>query len=107
MHEQIIAQKIIEEAKKHGNVKEITVEVGDLAHLPADDMKKTLDAMVPWKVIVVSKKAKVKCICGFEGEPKILEHSHDFTLFKCPECDEVPDEILEGDEIILKDVVVE
>jgi len=33
MHETIIAKQIIDEAKKHGKVRSIVVEVGDLAHL--------------------------------------------------------------------------
>lgn len=106
MHETVIAKKIIEEAEKHGTVKQITIEVGDLAHLPAEDLKKTMDKMVDWKVEVIPKKAKVKCECGFEGEPKITERSHDLTVFECPECGSLP-RILEGENIIIKDVGVE
>ena len=106
MHETIIAKQIIEDARQHGNVKAITVEVGELAHLPIEDLKPTLDEMVGWKVTYKSKKAKVKCTCGYEGEPKTIMHTHDHTFFKCPKCGKVP-EILEGQHIKLIKVEVE
>ena len=106
MHETIIAKDIIAEAEKHGKVTKIVVEVGDLGHLPADEMEATLKKMVSYEVEVVSKKATVKCACGYEGNPKILEHHHDFTLFECPECKAVP-QIVDGKDIILKSVDVE
>ncbi|MBW2979007.1 hydrogenase maturation nickel metallochaperone HypA [Candidatus Woesearchaeota archaeon] len=107
MHEGIIANKIIEKAKEHGNVRKITVEVGDLAHLPALEMKEALSKRVNWEIIITTKKAKVKCKCGFEGEPRIIEHAHDVAIYECPECKKIPSEILCGDEIILKEVEVD
>jgi len=105
MHETIIAKQIIEEAKKQGDVKSITVEVGDLGHLPLEDLKPIMDDMSPWSVKYIRKKAKVKCRCGYEGEPKILHKGHDFNIFECPKCGEQP-EILEGHDIILKEVEI-
>jgi len=107
MHETIIANKIIEKAKEHGNVKKIVIEVGDLAHLPANEMKEVMQTMTNWEVEVIPVKAKIKCRCGYIGAPKILEHSHDITIYECPECKKIPAEVLEGDEIILKEVEVE
>jgi Zn finger protein HypA/HybF involved in hydrogenase expression len=105
MHEHAIAHEIIHESEKQGDVKSITVEVGALAHLPAKDFEKVLKTMVKWDVNVVEKPAKVRCVCGFIGKPKILEHSHDVSLFECPKCHNIPD-VIEGNEIILKKVVV-
>jgi len=105
MHETIIAKKIIDEAKKHGSVKSIMVEVGDLAHVPADELKQALINMTQWKIQVSKRTAKVHCRCGFEGPPKILEKSHDNTIFECPKCKEVP-EIIHGDSIILREIKV-
>src|SRR3989344_413911 len=103
MHETIIARKLIEEAEKQGKVKSMTVEVGELGHLPAHELEPTLKAMVNWKVNIIEKKAKVQCSCGFIGRPKILERGHDMCLFVCPKCDQVP-KIIEGNEIRLKEV---
>lgn len=105
MHEKVFVDQIIKKAKREGDVKSITVEVGDLAHLPAADLEEALKQAVDWKVNIKSKTAKVKCSCGFVGEPKILCREHDLTLFCCPKCEKVP-RILEGYDIILKEVKV-
>ena len=60
MHETVFAARIIKEAKKHGDVEAITVEVGDLAHVPASDLAETLRQMAGadgWNVDVVEKKS--------------------------------------------------
>ena len=106
MHDLLISRDIIETAKKQGKVKAITVEVGDLGHLPAEELKETLERMIPWKVSIKKKKAKAKCICGYVGEPRIEEHRHGHSVFFCPKCGEVP-EITEGQDIILKQVEIE
>lgn len=105
MHEFGFANKIIEDARKQGEVVRIEVEVGDLAHLPAADLKRALNNLVDWKVEVVEKRGWVRCSCGYEGEPEIVDKKHDFTLFQCPKCGGLP-EIIDGEEIILKEVEV-
>lgn len=107
MHEQSIAKKIIEEATKHGSVKAITVEVGDLGHLPANEMKEALQGLVNWEINVEQKKATVKCSCGYKGTPVIHEKAHAHVLYSCPDCKKVPEEIIDGADIILKDVTIE
>ncbi len=106
MHEQAIAQQIILEAQKQGNVKAITVEVGDLAHLPAGEMREILVKMTDWKVEVRSKKAEVRCKCGFEGEPRILQQLHDHSVYECSKCGATMPEIVAGDQIVLKEVEI-
>jgi Zn finger protein HypA/HybF involved in hydrogenase expression len=107
MHDTIISQDIIEAAKRQGKVKGIIVEVGELGHVPAEELMETLSRMVPnWYVQIVQKKAKVKCLCGYIGEPKILEHTHGHSVFFCPKCKRVP-ELVEGKDIILKEVEIE
>ncbi len=107
MHESIIANKIIEKAKEHGSVTKIVIEVGDLAHLPASDMKEVMSKLVDWDVLVIPVKSTVKCSCGYTGEPKIIEHAHDMTIYECPSCKKIPAEVLSGGEIILKEVIVD
>ncbi|MFH1590581.1 MAG: hydrogenase/urease maturation nickel metallochaperone HypA [archaeon] len=106
MHETVIAQNIIDEAEKHGKVKELFLEIGELAHVPPDELLATLGKMVDWKIHSEIILAKVKCECGFSGAPTILERGHDSILIECPKCEGVP-RIIEGDKIVIKRVVVE
>jgi len=109
MHESLIVNRILEQVNKKANgkkAKSITIEVGDLAHLPANELHEFIKTMVDFEVIVESKKAMVKCECGFKGEPKILAHEHDLVLFECPKCGKTP-KILSGEEIVLKEIITE
>jgi Zn finger protein HypA/HybF involved in hydrogenase expression len=106
MHDTLISKDIIETAKKQGKVKSITVEVGALGHVPLEELKETLKGLVDWNINMISKKAKVECVCGFVGAPNIIEHRHGHSVFFCPSCGSVP-KVLEGEDIILKKVVVE
>jgi Zn finger protein HypA/HybF involved in hydrogenase expression len=98
MHETVIARGIIKEAEKHGKVKSIELEIGELAHVPSHELLECLETLVKWKITSKEKKAKIKCKCGFEGHPKILERGHDFFFIECPKCKNVPG-LLEGTEI--------
>ncbi|NQU78487.1 hydrogenase maturation nickel metallochaperone HypA [Candidatus Woesearchaeota archaeon] len=107
MHDTLISHDIIGTAKKKGHVRAITVEVGELGHVPADELKETLIRMVPeWDVRIETKKANSKCACGYQGSPKILEHSHGHAVYVCPECGDVP-QLTEGADIVLKEVEIE
>jgi len=106
MHETIIANDIIKKAESKGKVKSAVIEVGDLAHLSAEELEETIKNMVKWTFVIVKKPAKVKCSCGYIGGPKIVEKRHGLTLFVCPECSSIP-KVLEGKDIILKEVEVE
>lgn len=107
MHEGFIAKELIDKAKEQGIVKKITIEVGDLAHLPAEDLEEALKKRVDWDIKIIKVPGLVECKCGYKGEPKILEKAHDLTLFECPACHNIPFKILKGEDIVLKDVVVE
>jgi len=107
MHEQTIAAKIISDAKEYGEVKSLTIEVGDLAHLPADEMKEVMEKLTNWKIKIIPKKATIVCKCGYVGEPKILQQLHDNNIYECPKCQHSLPEILDGFNIILKEVEVE
>jgi Zn finger protein HypA/HybF involved in hydrogenase expression len=107
MHEQAIAQEIIRTANEQGNVKGIEVSVGDLAHLPSNEMKDVLVAMTNWDIKIVEVPGAVKCECGFEGEPTILQKGHDSTVFECPDCQMKMPSVTAGDQIVLVGVDVE
>lgn len=107
MHEHIICENIINKAKSYGKVKKIVVECGQLAHLPAKDLKRTLKEHCKFDVVVKEIPAVIKCTeCSFVGEPKVIEHAHDIAIFECPRCGKIP-QILEGDKIVLKSVDVD
>lgn len=114
MHELIIANKIIEDIKNQislnnltsiNKVVSVSFEVGDLAHLSAEELEGTLKSMVNFKIIVKRKKATVKCKCGFKGEPKILERGHHSLIFVCQKCEEVP-QIVDGEDIKIMEIEV-
>lgn len=107
MHEQTIAKNIIDDALKHGKIKSITIEVGDLAHLPANEMKLILEKLTDWKINVERKKAIISCECGFEGEPNIIQHLHDHSVYECPMCKRMLPLVIDGQDIVLKQVEVE
>jgi len=107
MHETLIANDIINEAKKYGKVMSIKVDVGELAHIPAHELDECLKSLVEWKVIVNEIQSSVKCTCGFKGRPRIMQKSHDSTVFACPKCGSNMSEIVSGKDIILKEVEVE
>lgn len=106
MHETIIANDIIKKAESKGKVISVVIEVGDLAHLSAEELEQTLKNIVDWNLIIIKKPAKVKCSCSYIGEPKIIEKRHGLTLFVCPKCSSLP-KVLKGKDIILKDVEIE
>ena len=103
MHQTAFVKDIIKQAKKQGKVKVIVIEVGSLAPIEADHLKNHLKELVDWKLEIKQKKGIVECECGFKGEPKIVTRGHDFVLFNCPWCGDVP-KVVEGDKIILKEV---
>jgi len=106
MHEQIFAKQIIDEASRHGKVEGITVSVGDLAHVPADDMRNILISMTDWNISILNDKATVECECGEIGEPNIVEKGHDHNVFKCKSCGKLMPKILSGEEIALVDITL-
>ncbi|MBD3208964.1 hydrogenase maturation nickel metallochaperone HypA [Candidatus Woesearchaeota archaeon] len=112
MHEQGIAQDIIKQAmataKERGkDVKGITVEVGDLGHLPAEEMEQALQTMVSdWYITMKHKPATIKCGCGYTGAPNIIEKGHDHNVYRCPACEALMPEIVDGDQIVLESIDV-
>ena len=105
MHETIIANNIIKEGKKHGEVERLYLEIGELAHVPANDLIQCLIKLVDWDIIYKDIPAKVKCACGFKGHPTILERGHDSFLIECPKCKSIP-ELVGGKDIIIKKVTI-
>ncbi|MBS3105308.1 hydrogenase maturation nickel metallochaperone HypA [Candidatus Woesearchaeota archaeon] len=106
MHETVIADSIIKEANKHGKVKKIYLEIGELAHVPANELLGCLGRLVKWNINSKIKRAKAKCRCGFQGHPKILERGHDYFFIECPKCRKIP-ELAEGKDIKIIKIIVD
>ena len=99
-HESKVIESILREV---GNAKKVKVIVGELSGYTVEEIKKALEIRIDCEVL--EKKGVVKCECGFEGSPTILEKEHDFVFFECPMCNQIP-EILKGKEVIVKDICV-
>lgn len=111
MHETAIAKSIINQAEKEAKkrkVNSIEIDVGELAHLPAEELQQVLMAMTDWNVKINSIPAKIECSCGFTGNPVITERGHDFALYHCPKCENTKNiEIKSGKDIVIKNISVE
>jgi len=94
---------IINQAEKQGDVKSITIEVGELANIEPHHLKEHLSEIVDWDIKVKTIDAITECACGFKGKPKTITRGHDFVLFTCPWCNDVP-KVVQGDQIVLKEV---
>lgn len=102
MHEHSFIEAILSNIKNKEKIKEISIEVGELAGIETEHLKEHLLEKVNWKINVTEKKAKVKCDCGHIGKPKIRQRLHDIVIFECPKCANIPN-VLEGKDIkILK-----
>ena len=104
MHEQGYIDAIVRDVEDRENVRKIVLEVGELAGIEGGHLKEHVVDRFGWDVEIVEKNAVVKCECGFEGRPKILERLHDFVVFECPECGEIP-EIVNGEDLKIVKVV--
>ena len=106
MHDLVYAHKIIEEARKKGEINAISLEVGDLANVTGAELKKAIETITNWQVDVKTKSAMVRCHCGFIGAPIITERSHDLVHYECPACYNNFPDIVEGDKIKIKELTV-
>ncbi len=104
MHEEAIINSIIKEIENQEKVKSIEIEVGELAGIEAEHLKEHLKERVDWEIEVVKKDSLVRCECGYKGKAKIKERLHDFVIFSCPSCGEIP-EVLDGKDIKIKSVI--
>ena len=124
MHELSVITSVVEtvkqEMKKHKNlimVKEVSLEVGELAFLSHDALKFGFSALTEKEKKINSKglriskvKAEVKCRkCGYNG-PMKLEDSKEYhvpvPLFTCPKCGGQID-VIKGRECTIKNLVLD
>ncbi|MFH1308018.1 MAG: hydrogenase/urease maturation nickel metallochaperone HypA [archaeon] len=98
MHEIVFAKNIIEQVKDKGKVKEMELEVGELAGISGEELKEIIEKMTGWAVNIREKISRVKCKCSYSGRAKINGKMHDLVLFSCPKCGNLP-KVTEGKDI--------
>ncbi len=105
-HGIVFARKIIEQVpdKDKEKVKEIEIEVGELAEIGAEELKKAVEDVTGWRVIVSEMPSESQCDCGYVGRVRIRERGHHIVLYDCPKCGSVP-RVIVGQDIKLKKVV--
>jgi Zn finger protein HypA/HybF involved in hydrogenase expression len=105
MHEITIANEIIKKAKeREKKIKGVVMEVGELSSITPKELVNAMKSIVDWDIKAKGTKGVVKCACGFEGRPRIVERAHGFVLFECPSCGGAP-KVIKGDGIMLKEVI--
>lgn len=107
MHETVIAKSIIEQAQKQGEVAKIVLEIGELAHVPPNELVECLMQMVDYPIEFTEIPSQVECDqCGFCGHPKVLERGHDSFFIECPRCQLAMPKVVSGTEVKLVSVDV-
>lgn len=120
MHELSMAQGIINailetaESNNATEVTEVTIEIGRLAMINPEQLMFILGVLVE-NTIVEDAEIKVEEIpveidcadCGFHGNAILDDKDHYAPLVKCPECDSLKVEILNGRDIVVKNIVIE
>ncbi|MBE6497392.1 MAG: hydrogenase maturation nickel metallochaperone HypA [Methanobrevibacter sp.] len=120
MHELSMAQGIINavletaEANNATEVTEITIEVGRLAMINPEQLQFILGVLIENTILEDAKinfeeiPAVIDCAdCNFHGEAILDDSDHYAPLVKCPECDSFKVEVLNGKDIIVKNIVIE
>lgn len=120
MHELSMAQGIINAVLKTAEendaieVNEVTVEVGRLAMINPEQLQFILGVLVENTIMEDAEikfeniPAEIQCYdCDFKGEAIIDDKDHYAPLVKCPECDSLKVETLNGKDIIVKNISIE
>ena len=117
MHELSMAQGIINavletaEANNATEVNEVTVE---LAMINPEQLEFILGVLIEntimedAKIVFEEIPAEIECNdCKFHGEAILDDSDHYAPLVKCPECDSLSVETLNGKDIVVKNIVIE
>ncbi len=120
MHELSMAQGIINAVLDTANendateVTEVTVEVGRLAMINPEQLEFILGVLVENTIMDDAEikfeeiPAEIQCYdCDFNGEAILDDKDHYAPLVKCPKCDSLNVETLNGKDIVVKNIVIE
>jgi hydrogenase nickel incorporation protein HypA/HybF len=113
MHEFSIAMNIVEIATDYARkenasvVKEIEIEVGELAGVVMDALEFSLDVAVKESILEGAERKVIK----IPGRARCRECSYEFAIHDlytlCPKCNSPAPEILAGTELRVKSLLVE
>ncbi len=120
MHELSMAQGIINavlDTAKENNateVNEVTIEVGRLAMINPEQLQFILGVLIENTIMEDAEinfeeiPVEMKCFdCDFHGNAVLDDSDHYAPLVKCPKCDSLKIDILNGKDIIVKNIVIE
>ena len=120
MHELSMAQGIIDAVLKTAEennateVNEVTIEVGRLAMINPEQLEFMLGVLVENTIMEDAEitfeeiPIEMDCHdCDFHGEAVLDDSDHYAPLVKCPECDSLSVEVLNGKDIVVKNIVIE
>ena len=120
MHELSMAQGIINavletaESNNATEVNEVTIEIGRLAMINPEQLQFMLGVLVEntimqdAKIITEDIPAEVECEdCDFKGTAVLDSSDHYAPLVKCPGCGSMKVEVLNGKDIVVKNIVIE
>jgi hydrogenase nickel incorporation protein HypA/HybF len=122
VHELSLAASLVEavmdalKGREVKMVKEVEIELGALSFITEDQMRDVFEMAAAGtpvegaRLSIVKKEGRVRCQgCGYEGDPgshdEVEDHHH--VHLHCPKCNGPVVEILEGKDIILKNVRAE
>jgi hydrogenase nickel incorporation protein HypA/HybF len=120
MHELSMAQGIINaileiaESNNATEVNEVTIEIGRLAMINPEQLKFILGVLVENTLVEDAKfnfeeiPVELDCQdCKFHGDAEIDDKDHYAPMVKCPECGSLKVDILNGRDIVVKNMVIE
>ena len=120
MHELSMAQGIINavietaESNNATEVNEVTIELGRLAMVNPEQLEFILGVLVEntiledAKIVFEEIPAEIECReCKFHGNAIVDEKDHYAPMIQCPECENYAVEILNGKDIVVKNIVIE
>lgn len=122
MHEYSLAASLVEsvirslDGKKVNKIIEVEIELGELCFITGPQMTdifamaSTGTPVEGADLKITGKKGRVHCHgCSFEGDPEfhgeVEDHHH--VHLHCPKCNGVAVEILEGKDVILKNIIAD
>ena len=102
------------EANNATEVNEVTIELGRLAMVNPEQLKFILGVLVENTIVEDAEiifdeiPVEVDCSnCGVHGDAILDDKDHYAPMVKCPECDSLAVEILNGRDIVVKNIVIE
>ena len=120
MHELSMAQGIINavietaEGNNATEVNEVTIELGRLAMVNPEQLEFILGVLVEntiledAKIVFEEIPVEIECReCKFHGNAIVDEKDHYAPMIQCPECESYAVEILNGKDIVVKNIVIE